>query len=102
MELLKRLGDSERNRAQRLRFLALFLKDETVRDEIAKAQQYDPLFGGRGYARLAVRDFAALKIATILEKDFDPNRIKGAEDFANLRARVRKELDSEGIKVSDW
>jgi hypothetical protein len=85
------------NRPRRLAFLAAFLTDETVRDTSDSPRQYAGPCAGSSFARLAVRDLAAMELARMLELDDDPDNTWDAGQWARLRERVRGKLAAERL-----
>ena len=107
--------ESERTRV--LGFLAEFLNDEEIRiipdiddDDLFSAKRFAanetrPLSAGQMYEgpvagfvweRLAVRDFAALQVADVLNLEFDRNGLEKPGAWAELRALVAKALKERG------
>ncbi len=87
----------------RLEFLAIFLDDATVRtlSKYDKSRRddfiNDHFVAESKFLRLEVRDFAALRLAKLLEIDDSPNKGWTAKDWAGFRARVRERLSREKI-----
>ncbi|WP_088258149.1 hypothetical protein [Fimbriiglobus ruber] len=91
-------GMSLRNdeaRQQRLAFLSVFLADETVRDLSSKP--VTDIFAAYNFPRLAVRDFVAMEIASLLKLDDLPDTRWTAEDWSRLREKVRTKLAAERL-----
>jgi hypothetical protein len=95
LEMLGQLWDPEAgHRTERLRLLAAFLNDETVRD--AKAdKRFDGLPAGDDYPRLAVRDFAAVMLARLLGQPVPVKPDRTAAEWAAVREQVRERLERE-------
>ena len=64
----------DRQRKQRLKFLAAFLDDAEAPDCEANPKMFSGPHAGFTFTRLAVRDLAAMKIASILEMPDQPDR----------------------------
>lgn len=79
----------ERQRPQRVAFLRQFLSDRSVRDLSANPKGFEGPCAGFVFQRLAVRDWAALQIAAILELDVDPDPSWSDREWASLRRQVR-------------
>lgn len=88
------LGD--RQRRERLACLAAFLDDEEVYD--VKASGQDGPHAAFTFERLAMRDFAALRLASLLGFAQGGAPQWTAEQWAALRAKVRKALQDSGIQ----
>jgi hypothetical protein len=84
------LGD--RHRQQRLDFLAAFLGDAEAPDVKANAKMFEGPHAGFTFNRLEVRDLAAMRIASILGMPDSPDMEWTAEQWQELRDRVRKAL----------
>ncbi|HKI31086.1 MAG TPA: hypothetical protein VKA46_04420, partial [Gemmataceae bacterium] len=101
MELLCDFPGPEdaRHRTERLRLLAAFLEDATLRDS-ASSDKYDERCAGFEYKKLAVRDFAAMQLARLLAIEVELNPKRGPEEWARIRGKVREGLDrARGGKV---
>lgn len=96
MELLHRLGDPEdtRHRSERLRLLAGFLNDSTMRDVESNKKFMGP-GAGFPYAKIEVRDFVALEIARLLGMDIERNLERTREEWVTIRSQVQKSLKRE-------
>jgi hypothetical protein len=79
-------------REQRLRFLAGFLDDKDAPDLKAKPEMFEGPHAGFTFARLAVRDLAAMQIASILEMPDRPDRDWTPEQWEKLRTQVKRAL----------
>jgi hypothetical protein len=96
LEILERVGarpSDNKQRRPRLRFLVGLLDDPAVRE-----LTFDPRSRGRGpaaqdFERLAVRDLAAMEIASILELRAEPKPNWTAEQWTKLRTDVRRALE---------
>ncbi len=89
---------SKRQQEQRLHFLAAFLDDSAVRDANSNPPLFDGPHAGFLFPRLAVRDFAAMQIASILNLPAEPEPDWTSEQWAKLRAQVREALQREAAK----
>lgn len=93
MELLNPMDYSNKpHRERRLRFLAAFLGDAALRDAARNSGAFSGPHAGFTIARLAVRDLAAWKIASILGLKAAPQASWSARRWARLRARVQRRL----------
>jgi hypothetical protein len=86
---------ANRQRRQRLEFLSHFLDDDEVRDAEANAKRYEGPIAAGEVPRIEVRNFAAWQIASILKMGVDPDRRWTAEQWTELRIRVRQRLVDE-------
>jgi hypothetical protein len=82
----------EQQRAERIHFLAAFLGDETVRDAEEGSKVYSGPHAGFTFRRLAVRDFAAMQLASILGLKERPMPNWTPDQFATLRRVVEEAL----------
>jgi hypothetical protein len=82
----------ERQRQQRLKFLAAFLDDAESPDVKAKPEMFSGPHAGFTFARLSVQDLAAMKIASILEMPDQPDRNWTPEQWEKLREKVKQAL----------
>jgi len=123
MEILAALSDpnDQRRRHERLRLLAHFLPDTTVRDQTADDDTHCPMpappgsllpgppmprskFGppcaGSHYPKLEVQNFAAMRIARVVGLPVDEKAQRGAEEWAALRRQaheaVKREVGDDG------
>lgn len=96
MELLDQFGDTFglQHRTERLRLLAAFLDDATIRDRKAD-ERIGSSWAGSEYERIEVRDFATLKIAELLEIKVKVKKDRTAAEWAMLREKVREALKRE-------
>jgi hypothetical protein len=81
-----------RLRQQRLEFLAAFLDDAEAPDVKANPQMFSGPHAGFTFARLTVRDLAAMEIASILAMPDDPDRDWTPEQWEKLRTKVKQAL----------
>jgi hypothetical protein len=93
------LGD--KNRGRRLAFLAAFLSDEAVRDNSDGIGGYFGPAARYLFSRIAVRDFAAKKIASIFEFEDEPTASWTPEQWAKLREKVQLKLANEKLPKLD-
>ena len=73
-------------------FLAAFLDDAEEPDVKANPKMFEGPHAGFTFARLSVRDLAAMKIASILEMPEQPNKDWTAEQWEKLRVKVKQAL----------
>jgi hypothetical protein len=94
MEFLRAVawGPDGPQRKERLAFLAAYLDDATMRDTDSAPVKYAGPSAGDDYPRLEVRDYAALQLAWLLKLPDQPKPEWKPEQWAELRARVRKAL----------
>jgi hypothetical protein len=95
MELLSHFGGptDPRHRSQRLRILASFLDDATLREQDSSGKFADG--AGYNYHKIEVRDFVALEIADMLGIDIELNLERTSEEWAKIRSRVQEALKRE-------
>ena len=101
MELLNRFGDPDdaNHRLERLRLVAAFLEDATIRDRstsdkyVASDEPRENV--GLNYNKLAVRDFAALELADLLGIDVELKPERTPDEWAKLHRLVREAVDRE-------
>jgi hypothetical protein len=74
---------------RRLAFLARFLDDDELRDARANPDMYRGRHAGFGFEQLEVRNFAALKIAELLELRVEMTPQASATQWAKFRERMR-------------
>ena len=84
---------ASRQLEQRLAFLAEFLEDDNVRVIESNPTKFSGPCAGFTFPRLAVSDFAAMGLASLLKLPEEPKPNWSKDDWARLRAKVRKELD---------
>jgi hypothetical protein len=82
----------ERQRQQRLNFLAAFLDDAEAPDVSENPEMFSGPHAAFTFRRLAVRDLAAMKIASILEMPEVPNRDWTPQQWEGLRNKVKAVL----------
>src|SRR5262249_16127665 len=92
MEFLSRmnyidLGDQRC--IERLKFLASFLGDTDIPDVAVDPEMFKGPHAGFTFRSLAVRDLAAMEIASILKMPDQPDSDWTAEQWEKLRARVK-------------
>ncbi|MDB5306331.1 MAG: hypothetical protein JWO38_533 [Gemmataceae bacterium] len=98
LEMIDRLTDApvgKKNRERLLAYLAAFLNDEAVRDYWAEPKKYGKGSPAADFEKIAVRDFAAMKLADILGLDDEPDPAWDAIQWAKLRNAVRRKLAGE-------
>ncbi len=81
----------DQNIEPRLRFLSSFLDDTSIRDQADSAKYQGPC-AGMNFDRIAVRDFAALKIAAILGIGEDPNPEWTENQWQQFREKTQAAL----------
>jgi len=91
------------NRSRRLAFLATFLNDEELRDlpEDEEHSKYSGPCAAFTFKRIAVRDFVAQEVASILGLPDHPDEFWTAAQWAALRRKVEGKLAGEGIQRLD-
>lgn len=82
----------DRQRPQRLDFLAAFLDDEAVREGVVDASKLEGPSAGFTLTRLEVRNLAAMEIGSILKIGGTPDASWTAAQWSELRGLVRKAL----------
>jgi len=82
----------DRQRQQRLDFLAAFLDDAEAPDVKANPEMFSGPHAGFTFARLEVRDLAAMIIASILGMPDQPDRAWTPQQWEKLRAQVMQAL----------
>jgi hypothetical protein len=100
MELLHNYfvpDDNPKQRQEGLRLLAGFLDDATVRD-VGTSKKFDGPSAGSEYRKLEVRDFVALKLASVLGVKVEENRERPPEEWAKVRSQVQEALKRERDK----
>lgn len=100
MEMMNPMNYSyigDKNRERRLAFLAAFLDDTTVRDPSVKAGRYAGPCAAFTFGRIEVRDFVAMKIASLLDYDDRPTEFWTKQQWEELRTKVREGLAGEKL-----
>lgn len=82
----------DRQRKQRLAFLAVFLDDAEAPDVKANSEMFSGPHAGFAFARLSVRDLAAMTIASLLEMPDRPDRNWTPEQWEKLRVKVKQAI----------
>jgi hypothetical protein len=82
----------DRHRRQRLEFLAAFLDDADVPDRKARPEMFSGPHTGFTFERVAVQDFAAMKIASLLDMPDRPDRDWTPRQWEKLRRPVKEAL----------
>jgi hypothetical protein len=101
MELMNPLDYTyigDRQRVERLRFLAQFLDDKTVRNTSEDKKMYDGPCAAFTFPRIAVRDFAAMQIASILKYQVEPDPDWKPQQWMGFRAKVAELLKQERLE----
>jgi hypothetical protein len=81
-----------RQRQQRLKFLAAFLDDAEAPDVNSNPKMFIGPHAGFTFRRLAVRDLAAMEIASILKMPDHPDRDWTPQQWESLRNKVKDAL----------
>jgi hypothetical protein len=92
MEMLRKTDyppPTPTQRRLRMSFLAAFLDDETVCDTSVDRVGFDGFHEGCRFPRLEVRNFAAMRISTVVKMPADPTPEWSAADWAKFRDRIR-------------
>jgi hypothetical protein len=89
------LNDAPEGRKHRLAFLAEHLTDDTARDRNQDPHRFGVGSAGSAFPQLEVRNFAAMRLALLLEIDVSPNKEWTAAQWAELREKVRVEVAKE-------
>ena len=95
MEILNKMDYSylgDRQRQQRLEFLASFLEDAETPDVKANPEMFSGPHAGFTFARLSVQDLAARTIASILGMPDQPDRDWTQGQWEKLRTKVKQAL----------
>jgi hypothetical protein len=95
MEFLNRMNYSHlgnRHIKQRLAFLAAFLDDAEAPDVKSNPKMFDGPHAGFTFHRLAVRDLAAMEIASLLKMPDRPDRTWTPKQWKKLRNQVKEGL----------
>lgn len=94
LELMEGVGRSKKLNEQAIRFFTLFLADTTVRErvEALKESLFSGPCAGFMFQKLAVRDFAALKLALQLNLPDDSQPSWSEEQWSVFRAEVEQAL----------
>jgi hypothetical protein len=95
MELIGQLCRSgAKHSKELLAFLSAFLDDETLRDMNSDPRRFEGFPAGDDFARLEVRNYAALEIGRLLKLKSTPEPTWNDQQWAQFRAEVRKALGS--------
>ncbi|QDU42363.1 hypothetical protein Mal52_08190 [Symmachiella dynata] len=87
----------DENRNRRLAFLASFLDDTEIRDPSIDAAKYEGPCAAFTFGKITVRDFAAMKIASVLDLEERPDEFWTQDQWSQLRQRVRTALNREDL-----
>ena len=93
MEFLNLLHNDDRQRRQRLEFLAAFLNDAEAPNVTAHPEMFSGPHAGFMFRRLAVRDLAAMRIASFLGLPDRPDRDWTPQQWEQLRKKVKGALN---------
>jgi hypothetical protein len=85
--------EEKRHWNDRLRLLASFLGDSTVRE--IEVNDRDKWFSDFPYRRIEVRDFVAMQMAQMLDVKVDRNPNRTQEQWAKIRAQVQEAVNRE-------
>jgi hypothetical protein len=95
MELLAHMNNGyagDRQRQQRLDFLAAFLNDAEAPDVSSRPEMFSGPHAGFTFRRLGVRDLAALELALMLNMPDRPDRDWAPQQWEKLRNKVKDAL----------
>ena len=79
---------------EQLAFLSAFLDDSTLRDMNSDPRRFEGFPAGDDFARLEVRNYAALEFGRLLKLKRTPEPTWNDEQWAQFRTEVRKALGS--------
>jgi Trp operon repressor len=85
----------QRQRKQRLEFVAAFLDDATVRDDKSNPALFDGPYAAFTFPKIEVRNFAAMQIACILHLPEEPKPEWTSKQWTALREKVRANMRRE-------
>ena len=97
MNLLDRASIVEKNRDRQLAFAAAFLEDESVRVRSGEPGKFEGPCAAFTIPKLAVRDFAAMTIASIFRMAENPDEFWTPAQWSELRKKVRDKLAGEKL-----
>jgi hypothetical protein len=86
-----------KNLARRLAFLAAFLEDKVERKRSGEKGKFQGPCAGFTIPRLAVRDFAALKLASLLGMKEEPDEFWTEDQWSELRQNVAEHLKDRDL-----
>ncbi len=89
------IGDKNLNR--RIAFLSAFLDDQAIRTMSGDRSQFEGPCAGFTIRRLAVRDFAAMKLASLLAMNEAPDEVWTDTQWEALRRKVTEVLAKRQI-----
>jgi len=95
LELLSQVDrDGEKGdvRKEQIAFLAGFLSDDSLRDAAAHPKEYAAFYAARQFRRIEVRNYVAMKLASILGLGGYPEPDRSPEEWADLRDRVKQAI----------
>jgi hypothetical protein len=87
----------KKNLGRRLAFLSAFLDDDEVRKMSGERGQFQGPCAGFEIPRLVVRDFAAMKLASLLNMKESPDEFWMDAQWKELRGKVRKQLAEQKL-----
>ena len=82
----------DKNLERRIKFLTEFLDDDELRDKTVNPQRYDGPCAAARHRKIEVRNFAAIKIASLISLDFDSDDFRTGQDWQQFREQVVVEL----------
>ena len=103
MNGMNRCSISKKNHERRFAFLAAFLDDAAVRempDASFERGKFTGPCAGFGISRLAVRDFAAMQLARILDMKESPDEFWTNTQWEELRRKVRESTFCDIVQIS--
>ncbi|MDB6024349.1 MAG: hypothetical protein JWM68_572 [Verrucomicrobiales bacterium] len=81
-----------KNQSRRLKFAAEFLDDESLRDLSTDSTKFEGPCAAFTIPKITVRDFAAMKIASMIGIEASPDEFWTAPQWEALRKKVREKL----------
>ena len=87
----------KKNFGRRLAFLSAFLDDDAVRNMSGERGQFQGPCAGFKIPRLAVRDFAAMTLASLLDMKEAPDEFWTGAQWEELRREVRERLAEQKL-----
>jgi hypothetical protein len=100
LEIIASMGSgfhSKKNLGRRLAVLSAFLQDSEVRDSAFDPMRFDRWCAAYEFPRIAVQDYAAMEIASILNLPDVPKSTWGNAEWSKLREKVRTKLVDENV-----
>ena len=87
----------EKNRNRRLAFLAEFLNDTEIRDSSVHPEKFSGPCAGFTFEKITVRNFAAMKLASILNIKTRPTEVWSENQWSKLRNSVQLTLENQRL-----